>query len=62
MSTRYKGMVATGVWLSEKLLNLAKEQDSKFNLSHFVSHQLQKKVDSIEVQVDNVLSKLENPE
>jgi len=59
MSTRYKGMIATGVWISEKLLNLAKEQDPKFNLSHYVNKQLQKQFDSIEAKVDNFFLKLE---
>ena len=60
MTTRRKGMVSTGVWISEKLLNLAKENDPKFNLSHYVSQQLQKQFDSTESQVDSFLSKREN--
>lgn len=60
MTTRYKGKIATGIWILERLLNLAREQDQKFNLSHFVSKELQKQYDSTEIQVDNFLSKLEN--
>ncbi len=59
MSTRYKGKIATGIWISEKLLNLAKEQDPKFNLSHYVNKQLQSDFDNIETKVDNFLLKLE---
>jgi len=60
MTTKYKGMIATGVWIPEKLLILAKEKDPKFNLSHYVSQQLQSDFDNIETKVDNFLSKLEN--
>jgi len=60
MSTRYKGMVATGVWIPEKLLNSAKDQDPKFSLSHYVSQQLQNDFISVEAKVDRFLSKLES--
>jgi len=58
MSTRYKGMVATGVWIPEKLLNLAKKNEHNFNLSHYLTQQLQNDFDSIESKVDNFLLKL----
>lgn len=60
MSTRYKGMVATGVWIPEKLLKLAKDQDPEFNLSHYVSQQLQNDFSSVESKVDRFLLKLES--
>ncbi len=60
MTTRYKGKLARGIWITEKLLNLAKEQDPNFNLSRYVDQQLQRDFDSIETKVDSFLSKLEN--
>ena len=60
MSTRYKGKIARGIWITEKFLNLAKEQDPNFNLSHYVDQQLQSDFDSIEYKVDIFLSKREN--
>ena len=59
MTTKYKGKIATGFWIPEKLLNLAKKKDPNFNLSHYVSNQLQSDFDNIETKVDNFLSKLE---
>ena len=64
MVTRRKGMISTGVFIPERLLKLAKEQDPDFNLSHYVSHQLQKDFEytKTESEVDQFLEKLEGEE
>ena len=55
MSTKRKGMISTGVWIPERLLIKAKEQDQDFNLSHYVTHQLQRDYGVVEEQVDYFL-------
>lgn len=60
VTSKRRGMIATGVWIPERLLNLAKEKDPNFNLSHFLTKQLQKQFDSTDSQVDSFLSKREN--
>ncbi|GAH86304.1 unnamed protein product, partial [marine sediment metagenome] len=45
----------SGVWIPERLLIKAKEQDPDFNLSHYVTHQLQKDYGTAEEQVDYFL-------
>ncbi len=61
MVTRRMGMISTGIWIPEKLLKLAKEQDPDFNLSHYVAHQLQKDFEyaKTEAEVDEFLEKIE---
>ena len=58
MVVRYKGMIATGVWIPEKLLIAAKESDPDFNISHYLTKQLQKDYGSVEFQVDMFLKNL----
>jgi len=62
MSTRCGGKIATGIWVTEKSLILAKKKIPDFNLSHYVDQQLQKDFDSVESQVDSFLSKREPDE
>ena len=62
VTTKRRGMVATGVWIPERLLNLAKKNDANFNLSHFLTKQLQNRYDSTEFQVDSFLLKREKHE
>jgi len=60
LSTKRKGMISTGIWIPEELLIKAKEMDSDFNLSHYVTQQLQKDFGSVEQQVDLFLKNLED--
>ncbi len=61
MVTRRLGMISTGIWIPEKLLKLAKEQDPDFNLSHYVAHQLQRDFEYAKTsnEVNDFLEKIE---
>lgn len=64
MVTRYKGMVSKGVWVPGELFELAKEKYPDFNLSHYVSKQLQRDFGytKIKNEVDELLEKIEPEE